>query len=185
MFDFLYDNIGGKIKSAAGWTFIVETIVLIITGIVMAIDNYDGVYFLISIFGPIVAWVSSWILYAFGELVEDVHAIRIKGCSVIKDNATPNVREDEAFKVGETMQTEEKTSEIRKTTCIVGRDIPEGKHLVVATQPNGGMVHIVASNGELLDRVYVKQKEKIKVTYGSLVKLYDCEFEGHSFDEKK
>lgn len=26
--------------------------------------------------GPIVAWVGSWILYAFGELVEDVHALR-------------------------------------------------------------------------------------------------------------
>ena len=30
------------------------------------------------ILGPVCAWVSSWILYVFGELVEDIHATRDK-----------------------------------------------------------------------------------------------------------
>lgn len=77
MFDFLYEDIAGKIKRMAKWTFIVEAISSVIAGIAMAIEE-DGGYILISIFGPIVAWVSSWVLYAFGQIVEDVHAIRNK-----------------------------------------------------------------------------------------------------------
>lgn len=89
MFDFLYEDIGGKIKRMAKWTFIIEAIASIITGIVLAIDEYEGGYLLICIFGPIVAWVSSWILYAFGELVEDVHAIRNKEC--LAEQKTPSI----------------------------------------------------------------------------------------------
>ncbi len=44
----------------------------------MAIGNYDGGFLLICVFGPIVACVSSWILYAFGQITEDVHTIRNK-----------------------------------------------------------------------------------------------------------
>ncbi|MBR5441349.1 MAG: hypothetical protein IKV44_00200 [Clostridia bacterium] len=80
MFDFLYEDIGEKIKRMAKWTFIVEAISSIIAGIAMAINEYDGGYLLICIFGPIVAWVSSWIIYAFGQIVEDVHAMRNKEC---------------------------------------------------------------------------------------------------------
>ena len=81
MFDDLYENIGGKIKSWAKWMFIVEAIGAIIFGIFI-LDKLgfdDGWWgFLVFSFGPIIAWVSSWLLYAFGELVEDVHAIRKK-----------------------------------------------------------------------------------------------------------
>ena len=72
MFDNLYKNIGGKIKSWAKWIFIVEAIGAIITGVVlMATDEDLIVYGLLTLVcGPIIAWVGSWILYAFGELVE-------------------------------------------------------------------------------------------------------------------
>lgn len=40
---------------------------------------------LTTIFGPVVAYVSSWILYAFGELVEDIHAMRIKDYSLAEE----------------------------------------------------------------------------------------------------
>ena len=73
----MYDNIGGKIKSLAVWTFIVEAIGSIITGIALGGEE-DELYFLLCLIGPIVAWVSSWILYAFGEMVEDIHAMRKK-----------------------------------------------------------------------------------------------------------
>ena len=81
MLDNLYTDIGGKIKNWAKWIFIVEAIGAIITGLVFLFDYgiEDGWWALfIIIFGPIVAWVSSWILYAFGQLVEDTHAIRDK-----------------------------------------------------------------------------------------------------------
>ena len=71
--DSSYDNIGGKIKNLAKLTFIVEAIGAIIMGLFFLINwGYeDGGWALFVIFfGPIVAWVSSWILYAFGELIE-------------------------------------------------------------------------------------------------------------------
>ena len=78
MLDSLYEDIGGKIKNLAKWIFIVEAIGAIITGLVFLFTDEDFILYglLIMILGPIVAWVGSWILYAFGELVEDVHAMR-------------------------------------------------------------------------------------------------------------
>jgi hypothetical protein len=92
MLDFLYDDIGGKIKRMAKWIFIVETIGAIVTGLAMAIDSGEGGYILISVFGPMIAWVSSWLLYAFGELVEDVHTIRGKYCAATEEKTYQNVK---------------------------------------------------------------------------------------------
>ena len=71
MFD--YDNIGGKIKGLAKATFIVETVVAVIAAISLMADDDEliGSGFLLLIFGPIVAWVSSWLLYGFGQLIEN------------------------------------------------------------------------------------------------------------------
>ena len=68
----MYDNIGGKIKGLAKTMFIVEAIGAVITGIVLlATDDVLIFAGLLTLFcGPIIAWVSSWVLYAFGELVE-------------------------------------------------------------------------------------------------------------------
>ncbi len=72
MLDTLYENIGGKIKNWAKWIFIVEAIGAIITGLVLLCTDEDLIlYGLITLVcGPIVAYIGSWILYAFGELVE-------------------------------------------------------------------------------------------------------------------
>lgn len=65
----LFADIGKKIKGLAKWTFIVEAIAAVITGLYLGVKE-DAIYLLLALFGPIVAWVSSWILYAFGELVD-------------------------------------------------------------------------------------------------------------------
>ena len=80
MLDNLYENIGSKIKNWAKWIFVIEAIGAVITGLVLLFtDEYLILYGLLTLVcGPIVAYVGSWILYAFGELVEDVHAIRNK-----------------------------------------------------------------------------------------------------------
>ena len=71
MLDILYENIGQKLKSWAKWIFIIEAITAIISGIVLLFVEYFFLVGLLTIFiGPIAAWVSSWLLYAFGELVE-------------------------------------------------------------------------------------------------------------------
>ena len=76
----MYNNIGGKIKGLAQTMFIFEAIGAIITGVVLMATGEDlTLYgFLTLVCGPIVAYVGSLILYAFGELVEDIHAMRNK-----------------------------------------------------------------------------------------------------------
>ena len=93
----MYDNIGGKIKGLAKTMFIVEAIGAVITGIVLLATDDDFILVgLLTLFcGPIVAWVSSWILYAFGELVEDVHAVRDKEGMVAKEKAKCKTDEKE------------------------------------------------------------------------------------------
>ena len=67
----MYDNIGGKIKNWAVWIFIVEAIAAIIGGITLVANDNGLVGFLTIVFGPIAAWVSSWLLYGFGQLIEN------------------------------------------------------------------------------------------------------------------
>lgn len=66
----LYTNIGHKIKNLAKILFIIEAIAAIIIGICLIEDWQELIGTITIIAGPIIAWISSWILYAFGELVE-------------------------------------------------------------------------------------------------------------------
>ena len=70
---FNYDNIGGKIKSLAKAAFIVEAIAAVLSGLVMFVEDDDMflIALLVAIVGPIVAWVGSWLLYGFGQLIEN------------------------------------------------------------------------------------------------------------------
>ena len=72
MLDELYMDIGGKIKSWAKWIFIIEAIGLALTGFIMMLSSEYLIFYglLVMVGGPFAAWVGSWILYAFGELVE-------------------------------------------------------------------------------------------------------------------
>lgn len=72
MFD--YENIGGKIKNLTKLIFIIEAIGIVIIGLVF-LSRSDSltlsiIEVLVLFFGLAVAWVGSWLLYAFGELVE-------------------------------------------------------------------------------------------------------------------
>ena len=73
----MYGNIGKKIKCLAIAMFIAEAVTLVIWGMVLiAIDEYlIAIGLLMVFFGPLVAWISTWLLYAFGELVDKATAI--------------------------------------------------------------------------------------------------------------
>ena len=69
---FNYDEIGEKIKGLAKWVAIVEAILFVISGLVMLASGYTALIIsglITIILGPIIAWVSSWLLYGFGEIV--------------------------------------------------------------------------------------------------------------------
>ena len=70
---FNYENIGNKIKGLAQMAFVVEAIAAVITGIALMATDEDLILYglLVLIVGPIIAWVSSWLLYGFGQLIEN------------------------------------------------------------------------------------------------------------------
>ena len=92
---FNFDNIGGKIKNLAKWSCWI-TILLIwiaapIAFIALVADDWTAELCWIplvgAIVGPALVWVESWVLYAFGEFVEDIHAIRDKEGTTKEVNA--------------------------------------------------------------------------------------------------
>ena len=71
----MYNNIAGKIKLLAKIGFIVETIAIVIAGIGILLTDDEVINILTGVLvmamGPIAAWASSWVLYGFGELIEN------------------------------------------------------------------------------------------------------------------
>ena len=79
MLDTLFKNIGEKLQGLAVLLFILEVFSAILGGIsLIAADDGNVIGPILLFCGPIVAWISSAILFSFGQLVEDVHAIRDK-----------------------------------------------------------------------------------------------------------
>ena len=99
MFDNLYKNIGEKIKGWAKWVFIVGAISSIIGAIGMLFSAEDGWMLIVGVLtlvvGPLVAWVSSWLLYAFGQITDDLHAMRAKDCPNNKATNNNKINTDE------------------------------------------------------------------------------------------
>lgn len=80
----MYDDIGGKIKSLAKALALVEAVVSVIVGIAIMVSGklvYLGLILLIV--GPIVAWISSWLLYGFGQLIENSDIIADEFCDTV------------------------------------------------------------------------------------------------------
>lgn len=93
-----YTDIGKKIKGWAKTIFIVEAIMFVIGAIIMLFTAEDGwVFFaaiMTAIVGPIIAWVSSWILYAFGELVDKTVANERNTQNILKLLLENNTKEN-------------------------------------------------------------------------------------------
>ena len=71
----MYNNIAGKIKLLAKIGFIVEAIAIVIAGIGILLTDDEVINILAGVLvmamGPFAAWASSWVLYGFGELIEN------------------------------------------------------------------------------------------------------------------
>lgn len=94
MLDNLYTDIGNKIKRWAKWIFIVEAIAAIIGGIALLIEEEFFSGLAAILLGPIVAYVSTWLLYGFGEIVDKLCSLDAK-VSVI---AQPAIQEQNRIK---------------------------------------------------------------------------------------
>lgn len=67
----MFDNIGGKIKTVVKTTCIVEIISCVITGVVLLVNEQTWQGFSVMFGGSILAWISSFYMYGFGQLVEN------------------------------------------------------------------------------------------------------------------
>ena len=80
----MFSNIGGKIKGLAKFICWVGIISSVVAGIVLIISshNSNGYYsytdtnmiiagILVMLFGSILSWIGSFVLYGFGELVDN------------------------------------------------------------------------------------------------------------------
>lgn len=105
----MYDNIGGKIKGLAKAAFIVGAIAAVIAGIALMASDEDMILIglLVMVGGPIVAWVSSWLLYGFGEIID-------KTCDIERNTRTgERISKDETLG-SQSANTEEQQQAISK-----------------------------------------------------------------------
>ena len=75
----MYDNIGAKLKGLAKAVFIILSLGFIVLGIVLICIDEDFILIgiLQMVIGPFLAWVSSWVLYGFGEIIDKLTDIEI------------------------------------------------------------------------------------------------------------
>lgn len=111
---FNFDNIGGKIKNLAKWSCWI-TILLIwiaapIAFITLVADDWTAELCWIplvgAVVGPVIIWLGSWAMYAFGEFVEDVHTMRNGQCATTQKSTSPK---------GKTKPAKKETPTVRKT----------------------------------------------------------------------
>ncbi len=72
--EFMFNNIGGKIKLLAKITFISGSILSFITFIALLSIEAEILWpfaILSLFFGPVLFWIDSWFVYGFGEVIEN------------------------------------------------------------------------------------------------------------------
>lgn len=106
----MYNNIGGKIKGLAKIIFIIEAIAAIITAIFLIATNeyLVGVGLIVLFAGPLVAWISSWLLFGFGQLIENSDII-----------AGEYNRKNETHKKAAAKNNEKKDAQRRKAVTAI------------------------------------------------------------------
>ena len=67
----MFDNIGRKIKDLAEIIFVIEALLFFGIGLYFIIAlELVGVGVILMLLGPLISWVSSWLLYGFGEIID-------------------------------------------------------------------------------------------------------------------
>ncbi len=98
----MYSNIGGKIKGLAKTLCIIEAILSAVGGVLLvALDDELIMYGMaLAIVGPLIAWISSWALYGFGELIERITEISWVLRRIDSRNfAHPNAKQDKSPRI--------------------------------------------------------------------------------------
>lgn len=97
----MFDNIGRKIKNLAVITCVLEIIASIIIGIILIESGDDDAIIGITtiLAGPFAAWISSFFVYGFGQLIEnsDILVAMHSSDSAKHNSAEEDTEEDTGF----------------------------------------------------------------------------------------
>ena len=128
----MFDNIGGKIKGLAKFITVFGIIVSVIVGACI-LDAASKMYphdmkgvetipgFTVMVVGSVISWLSSLVLYAFGQLVESAKNLEEKFCS----NSDTNLSEITQI-VNQTIEKENYNESLENLNCpICGEQIKE------------------------------------------------------------
>ncbi len=77
----MYENIGEKIKNLAATLAGIGVVASLAAGFIMISSDYSDINtqgWIILVGGPIISWVSSYILYGFGELISQTNEMNQK-----------------------------------------------------------------------------------------------------------
>ena len=69
MFDNMFEDIGNKIKKFVKFFAVAGMLLSIILGIFLALSNVL-IGILIGAFGFLLSWISAWLIYGYGEMVQ-------------------------------------------------------------------------------------------------------------------
>lgn len=92
----MYDDIGGKIKSFAKGSFYVEAIASVLAGLFFLVESEEIWPLFLIICGPIAAWVMSWFIYGYGEIIDRL--------GYISDNTEQSINTSSKSKVSSTFE---------------------------------------------------------------------------------
>lgn len=94
----MFDNVGGKIKALVKIIFAIETAVAILVGIFLIFSSFSPLPgLLVMTLGPILAWISSWLLYGFGEIIEksiEIEENTRRMCNMLECRNITNKKDD-------------------------------------------------------------------------------------------
>ena len=78
----MYKEIGKKIKALAQFIFWFQAICMLLCGIALiAINERTAIIgVLVLVLGPVMAWLSMFLLYGYGELVDKTCSIEARLC---------------------------------------------------------------------------------------------------------
>ncbi len=68
----MYSNIGGKIKALAVICAGLEALACFVVGVILITMEMSGIGLALMLVGPCFAWISSFFLYGFGEIIDKV-----------------------------------------------------------------------------------------------------------------
>ena len=135
----MFSNVGKSIKHIAVVTFALEVVASILTAVIMlilALCSIENFWFLIplapisAMIGCVSAWIYCLLLYGFGQLIDDVQAIR--GVSGAPEEA--NIFSREKIKK-EAAATHSHYKKLDKKTEIPPQDIEKQKSDANTNQP--------------------------------------------------